>query len=437
MDRVPIIHVAGTKGKGSTCAFLESILRHHGLKTALYTSPHLVTIRERIRINGKPITEDYFTKKFYHIYNTLERQQEKESDMPGYFKFMTILMFDIILSADIDVAIVEVGIGGELDCTNIIKRPKCVGITSLELDHMPLLGNDLASIAWQKAGIFKYHVPAYTVNQHPDALNILHQRSVEKNCNLTLVSIDKLKILDNYPPKLGIESNVQLENAALAVQLAETFIEKLTIDDEKLTNLDNKKLTNLNDQKNRVNFNTKFVEEGLINARWPGRSQIIKDKYFDIYLDGAHTCNSMINCVDWFKNSTAQNFSRKVLIFNSTGSRDFQELFSVLKVLNFDLVYFVPNFSGVTCPDQENIGFGIEEQKKRCFKQMKAWNFGPATCKDSVAQAVDNILNYQSTDCNDNNEKTIVLVTGSLHLVGATLAFIDQQTPSNKNEKFS
>ncbi|XP_044010103.1 folylpolyglutamate synthase, mitochondrial-like [Aphidius gifuensis] len=169
LNRIPIIHVAGTKGKGSTCGFLESILRHHGFKTALYTSPHLVTVRERIRINGKPI--------------------------------------------NIDVAILEVGIGGELDCTNIIEKPTCVGITKLELDHMQLLGNDLSSIAWQKAGIFKNHVPAFTVNQRQEAIDIL------------------------YKP--------------------------------------------------------------LKNTQCPGRSQIINGKYLDVYLDGAHTQESMKNCVNW------------------------------------------------------------------------------------------------------------------------------------------
>lgn len=422
MNRVPIIHVAGTKGKGSTCGFLESILRHHGFKTALYTSPHLVTVRERIRINGKPITEDNFINKFSHVYKVLENLQTKEYDMPTYFKFMTVLMFHIIVTADIDVAILEVGIGGELDCTNIIEKPTCVGITKLELDHMQLLGNDLSSIAWQKAGIFKNHVPAFTVNQRQEAIDVLYKRSIEKKCDLTIVNVDKLKILNNYPPKLGIDSLVQFENAALAVQLAETFINKY------------------NDSNNNiVNFDKNIVELALKNTQCPGRSQIIHGKYLDVYLDGAHTQESMKNCVNWF-NKSLINYKtinnninvKKILIFNSTGSRDYCELFNILKTINFNYVYFVPNNSGAKSHDHENKNFGVDEQLKKCHLHMDHWTYSPAFINQSITQAFENIINIQINN-NNNNDKIMVLITGSLHLVGASLAILDENLVTNKH----
>ena len=126
LNSLKVIHVSGTKGKGSTCAFTESILRHHGLKTGFYSSPHLVSATERIRINGKPLTQEKFAKHFWEVYDKVVRNQD---DKPAYFKFLTILAFNVFIKEDVDVAVIEVGIGGKyttLAKTEII-YPKYVG----------------------------------------------------------------------------------------------------------------------------------------------------------------------------------------------------------------------------------------------------------------------------------------------------------------------
>ncbi|KAF7992910.1 hypothetical protein HCN44_005691 [Aphidius gifuensis] len=418
LNRVPIIHIAGTKGKGSTCAYLESIIRNHGFKTAFYTSPHLVRVRERIKINGKPIDEEQFVNKFFHVYNILENLKENEFDMPSRLTFMTVLAFHLILAADIDLAIVEVGIGGEYDSTNIIQQPICVGITLLEMDHMKVLGDDLSSIAWHKAGIFKANVPAYTVNQSPEAFDILRQRSIEKNCSLTTVSDDKLKILNTYPPKLGIDSDVQFKNAALAVQLAETFIKKFKYN---------------NNQK--IDFDKNIAEEALKNTKWPGRTQIIHGKYLDIYLDGPQTHVSMKNCVDWFNKSITKyeiNMTlKKILIFNSTGERHYLDDFNMLKSLNFDIVYFVPNVSETNSVDLQNSNLGFDEQMTNCKKHVESWSYSPAVIKKSLVSALNDILDINK---NNNNHKTMVLITGCLYFVGTALSILDENfVPNKKN----
>lgn len=108
LDSLSVIHVAGTKGKGSTCAFTEKILHEHGFRTGFYSSPHLVSVRERFRINCQSISEMEFSRHFWHVYNTLDQLKENNSDMPQYFKFLTILMFHIFIKANVDVAILEV-----------------------------------------------------------------------------------------------------------------------------------------------------------------------------------------------------------------------------------------------------------------------------------------------------------------------------------------
>jgi len=120
-SQLKVIHVSGTKGKGSTCAFCESILRYHGLKTGFYSSPHLVEVRERIRINGKPLSKELFAKYFWQVFTNLSNQKDSEGDMPAYFKFLTVMAFYVFLQEKVDVAIVEVGIGGLYDCTNVIR----------------------------------------------------------------------------------------------------------------------------------------------------------------------------------------------------------------------------------------------------------------------------------------------------------------------------
>lgn len=204
LNQLNVIHVSGTKGKGSTCAFAESILRQDGYKTGFYSSPHLVAVRERIRINGEPISREQFTKYFWSVFDTIKEKKDPDCGMPAYFNFLTLMAFKVFLEEKVDVAIVEVGIGGEYDCTNVVPKPVVTGVTSLGLDHCSLLGNTIDKIAWQKAGIFKPGVPAFTVNQDEEAMNILRLRAEERMCSLHVCPL-----LSLYPYraliKLGIK----------------------------------------------------------------------------------------------------------------------------------------------------------------------------------------------------------------------------------------
>ncbi|XP_014674852.1 PREDICTED: uncharacterized protein LOC106814969 [Priapulus caudatus] len=158
LDKLNVIHVSGTKGKGSTCAFTESILRQYGYKTGLFTSPHLVETRERIRINGLPIEKKLFASYFFEVYNRLintKNQHDPEVGMPAYFRFLTLMSLYVFVEQKVDVAILECGIGGTYDCTNIVRKPVVCGVSSLGIDHVSLLGDTVEKIAWHKAGIFK------------------------------------------------------------------------------------------------------------------------------------------------------------------------------------------------------------------------------------------------------------------------------------------
>ena len=204
LNQLNVIHVSGTKGKGSTCAFAESILRNSGFKTGFYSSPHLVAARERIRINGEPLSKRQFAKYFWSVYKTIERFKDESIGMPPYFNFLTVMAFKVFLEEKVDVTILEVGIGGQYDCTNVVPKPIVTGVTSLGLDHCSLLGNTIEQIAWQKAGIFKPSVPAFTVEQNDLAMKVLRNRAKELMCPLQVSPS-----LSLYPHSNSIELGIK------------------------------------------------------------------------------------------------------------------------------------------------------------------------------------------------------------------------------------
>lgn len=431
LDTLQIIHVAGTKGKGSTCAFAESILRHHGFFTGFYSSPHLISVRERFRINGQPINESTFTHFFWKCYKTLDSRKDDDHDMPQYFKFLTIMMFHIFLEAKIDVAILEVGIGGECDCTNIIRNPICTGITSLGLDHTFMLGETMQEIAFQKSGIFKANVPAFTVPQSIDCMNVLEKRAIEKNCSLSIVpSVENYK-WPNGIPTFEFPLDIQNYNVSLAIQLVSSWIEstqrgKITIkESNKAPNFFQKSTLVLQREIENL-FSLEKTELALTTCKWPGRTQIIKGEDMNFFIDGAHTVESIECCVSWFQESTRNKSGRKFLIFNATGDRDAGKLLALLKTIEFDLVFFSPNVAGVkNIVDQENICFGIKEQKNRCKRHLDIWG-DRGMIVESVSEAFNYIQGIENQKENIEKEsKAKVLITGSLHLVGAALCILD------------
>ncbi|KRT84033.1 hypothetical protein AMK59_830, partial [Oryctes borbonicus] len=323
LNNLEVIHVAGTKGKGSTCAFCESTLRYHGYKTGFYSSPHLLEVRERIRINGEPISHDLFAQYFWYIYNRLLK--DYPDNLPVYFRFLTIMAFYIFLKEKVDVAILEVGIGGEFDCTNVLERVPVVGITSLGIDHTNILGTTLREIAWHKAGIFKPNCKAYTMLQPRDAMKVLMQRSRERKTSLEVIR-----------PFVNIEENgrnipeVFSLNASLAVTLAYSWLKTV-----RGLNISLKEFAD-----------HPATKKGLANFNWPGRYQVIFLDDVNYYMDGAHTPESMEICVKWFRVMTKKSTRSRVLIFNMIGDRDVEKILINLVNCNFSKVFFVPNISG-------------------------------------------------------------------------------------------
>ncbi|VVB05785.1 unnamed protein product [Arabis nemorensis] len=341
VSQMKIIHVAGTKGKGSTCTFIECILRNYGLRTGLFTSPHLIDVRERFRLNGIEISQEKFVDYFWFCFHKLKEKTSNEISMPTYFCFLALLAFKIFATEQVDVVILEVGLGGRFDATNVIKKPVVCGITSLGYDHMEILGDTLAEIAAEKAGIFKSGVPAFTVPQPNEAMRVLNEKATELKVNLQVV-----EPLDSSH-RLGLQGEHQYLNAGLAVALCSTFLQEIGIEDKNGLNKTN-------------GLPEKFIS-GLSNAYLMGRAMIVPDTELPeeivFYLDGAHSPESMEACADWFSQEIKQNQARnqerseQILLFNCMSVRDPSLLLPRLRSkcidqgVEFKKAVFVPNVS--------------------------------------------------------------------------------------------
>jgi dihydrofolate synthase/folylpolyglutamate synthase len=185
--KIHTVHIGGTKGKGSTATMLARMLEANGYKVGLYTSPHVVHLHERITVNSVMISEPQMRDLLNRIYTPVEKLSK--TDPPTFFEIMTALAFMHFVDTAVDIAIVETGMGGRLDSTNVIK-PQVVGITSLSIDHSQQLGNTIDRIAEEKAGIFKQGVPAVTVQQEPAAMQVLKSRAIALNAPLSITGSD-------------------------------------------------------------------------------------------------------------------------------------------------------------------------------------------------------------------------------------------------------
>ncbi len=185
--KINTVHIAGTKGKGSTATMLAKMLEANGYTVGLYTSPHLVHLHERITINSQMISEAEVLALMNRLYGPIEKLAK--DDPPTFFEIMTALAFVYFADRQIDIGVIETGMGGRLDSTNVI-QPKVVGITSLSIDHKAQLGNTLDRIAMEKAGVFKRGVPAVTVQQEPLAMNVLKAQAQAMKTPLSVTGVD-------------------------------------------------------------------------------------------------------------------------------------------------------------------------------------------------------------------------------------------------------
>uniref|UniRef100_A0A914WLB9 Folylpolyglutamate synthase n=1 Tax=Plectus sambesii TaxID=2011161 RepID=A0A914WLB9_9BILA len=454
LDKLNVIHVSGTKGKGSTCAFTESVLRELGFKTGFYSSPHLVHVRERIRINGEPLNERDFARYFWTVYKRLEKSSTKEetSSMPAYFKFLTLMAYHVFVEEKVDVAIIEVGIGGEYDCTNVIKNPVVCGVTTLDYDHTSILGQTLEEIAWHKAGIFKPGSVAITADWSPETLGVLESRAKERQCPLSLAPALEAYEWPGSRLEIGIPGQHQYWNITLAMQLSRVWLER-TGRSALLNDIPIIATAPLNKPNCTApvlpgfQVSSAFVQ-AIRSCRWPGRSQVLRRGRITYFLDGAHTPKSLECCAKWFKSESlvehdgAEEKPIKMLLFHCTADRSADSLLPYLQKCNFDYALFCPTQVHARVDrrsDQANLNQDEHAQLDKCEQNRKCWTQlqrGKSSAGvTEVLPCIEDALNWiesrdQHLDALKGGLSTTnvhVLVTGSLHLVGGVIGLIDPE----------
>jgi dihydrofolate synthase/folylpolyglutamate synthase len=385
----PCVHIAGTNGKGSTAAFLEKILRDAGFRTGLNTSPHLERINERIRISGQEIGDARFAEIFTRIHAVIEEllAEGKLRAHPTYFECVTALAFEAFARERVDFAVIEVGLGGRLDATNVV-APLVSIITRIDFDHENYLGHSLREIAGEKAGILKAQVPAVFAAQLPEAHRVLQERATELRC--PFVETGELFRIENEVLKHGcvratvveasdgktflleprLAGRIQLQNALNAVAAARILQNR------------NYRITDEN------------IVSGIATAEWPGRLERLQTRP-DVYLDGAHNPGAARELARFLEETFA---GRKVyLIFGAMRDKAVDEVTGMLFPHAHEVIFTQPGTPRAVSARQ------LAEMASDHAKKFVVIEDAEQALESALAKA---------------GPEDAIFITGSLYLVG-------------------
>lgn len=388
-----LIHVAGTNGKGSVCAFLESICRESGYRTGMFVSPHLVTMRERFQVDGSAIPEETFVEAFGWLCDRITAYHSVRPEYcPTYFERLFFMGVYVFASAGVDVMIVETGLGGRLDTTNVVRDPAVTVITEIGLDHMAYLGDTIGAIASEKAGIIKPGVPVVFSDRKREASDVICQKAVESGCECHAVSESDYKI--NEISKKFIDFSVvsryydygrliadttavyQAENAAVAVRTCEVLEKECGFD----------KIT------------AGSIKRGIKKMRWACRMEEVSP---GVFIDGAHNEDGIAA----FVQSLNMSPESCVLIFSVLRDKQYDKMIEMLCSLSFVTDFVITHIPGERGADLEEIGSVFSQYANK--HTQKIYTF----------EAIEDALAYGMSVKREGGGR--MYIVGSLYLAGA------------------
>ena len=381
--RLRFIHVAGTNGKGSTCAMLESIYRTAGLRVGLFTSPHLVSFGERIQVNRRSISEEDVVRLVTEI-RELIKELPPESH-PTFFEVVTVMALRYFEEQGCDLVIWETGLGGRLDATNIV-TPLACAITNIQFDHQQWLGDTLKKIAYEKAGIIKPGVPVISAVDDPEAFRVLYTTAQAKSSPFWLITHAQTE----NEPVLGVRvplfGDHQRLNAAVAAYTVRAVAKDIPVDDQ-------------------------TIKEGLARVEWPGRLQLlVRESGQKILLDGAHNFGS----VEVLRTALTSQFTAEAptLILGILRDKEFEAMCGLLAPLAAKIL---------AVPVSSHRGAPTAELAAVC----RATNpRAEVTECESLGEALRRA---------DNDE--FLVITGSLYLVGEAMELLKLSPATANNER--
>ena len=395
-DKLKIIHVAGTNGKGSTCSFISTILTESGYKVGLYTSPFLETFTERIRVNGINIPEEDVARIVTIIKSKIEQMVSEGYSYPTEFEIVTAMAFYYYYEQKVDFVALEVGLGGRYDATNVIKNSEVSVITSISLDHIGILGDTVEKIAYEKGGIIKENGTVILYDQSEEVKNVIKQICKEKNATYIEAKFDDIKVKNS-------DIYSQTYDCIIAGERYEDLEIKL-IGEHQINNsiLALNAIKSLK-EKHNLNITEDNIKKGLINTKWPGRIEKIKEEPIFI-IDGAHNedgAKSLAKAIE-------KNFKDKNLTL-LIGMLEDKDIDGVIEIL-------IPYFSKVitTTPDNPRaISSDILKEKISQYVD-------DVVSKPKIKDAVEYTLNNSS-------KEDIIISAGSLYMIGEVRTLVNNK----------
>ena len=377
-----VIHVAGSKGKGSVTAMVSSILCSNGYQVGMFSSPHIHTFRERIRINGKPISKEVFVDLVEKVWPMIQEIGSRTSfGAVTLFETLTAMAFVHFKESKTDFQVVEVGLGGKLDSTNVVD-PMVTVITPISFDHMHILGDTLTDIATEKAGIIKKGVPVIVAPQSSEAMEVIRNVARTKDAPILEVESDFEWLLNNrdlkkqsvriqtiyktYFVNLSLLGNYQIANAATAIGVV-----------ERLQSLGH-------------GISSDAISQGLENVVWPCRMEVLQDSPI-LVVDGAHNPQSIRSVMASLP--TYFDFNKLVVIFGTSRDKDLEEMIKEISLVCPTVVVVKSRHPRAADPDI-------------LFKNFQDYQISVSTNK-SIADAIEYGLDAAG-------DRGLVLVTGSL-----------------------
>ena len=375
-----VVHVAGTNGKGSVCAYIQAILEAEGKKTGFFTSPHLISINERIQIGRAPIDNEEFYQVFEHVYDVVKKMEEEGIPHPSYFEFLFGMGLSTFERSDVEYIVLETGLGGRLDAT-VLSNPVLSVITSISYDHTEILGDTIEQIAAEKAGIIKEGIPVVAIDEENGAFSVIERTAKEKNAPVYGLKSQELTILKKCENTIDFSINsryykisnlkvksyasYQVQNAALAVLAVKVLLPEVSQD---------------------------VIREGIVKMYWPGRMEEIAE---NVYVDGAHNPGA----VHQIYNSLTDSDKEWLLLFAVCSDKDYSEMIRVLGRLPWKRIY-ITKIDSARGADTAAV--------KQCFKEEAAGC--PIYEDDNARTAFETALK--------DREYENLLCLGSLYLAG-------------------
>ena len=387
-NELKIIHIAGTNGKGSVCAYLDAMLQAQGKTVGRFTSPHLLRINERIVMNGQEITDEAFLEVFHRVFNQVRLLEQQGVPHPTFFEFIFGMALLAFVQAGVEYAVLETGLGGRLDATNAVAEKLITGITAIGMDHMEQLGDTIGKIAAEKAGIIRPEVPLFYTDTEAESNQVIEAKAKQEQCLCVKIGKNDVQILetgDNYIAfsygnaydgtnrwRLSNPAPYQAFNAALGIAM----------------------MTHLFGDEGNV----PAWREALVKVVWAGRMEEVLP---DIYLDGAHNESAIVS----FTESVPMDGRENVVLFGAVSDKDYPKMIQIL-CEKMDVAEYV-----VTRPPNER---GVDVVELAGI--FRRYTTRPVIEREDIKEAVTYIKEQQ--------RGRRIYCVGSLYLVGVLKAYL-------------